>query len=221
MSSKTWNMPHEVHDWLMDQVLNEPEPLKALRQRTFDEVGPARMQISPEQGRFMAWLTRTLGVRRAVEVGTFTGYSALAVALALPDEGRLVACDVSDEWTSIGAQAWDAAGVGHKIDLRIAPALQTLDELLEAGGAGTYDLAFIDADKENYGGYVERCLRLLRPGGVLGIDNALWSGKVADSTAQDDSTSAIRQAVVALANDDRVVASMVPIGDGLLLATKK
>ncbi|MFK7927677.1 MAG: O-methyltransferase [Myxococcota bacterium] len=221
MSSKTLNMPEGMHSWLLSNIVKEAPSLRALRERTFAEVGMARMQISPEQGAFMGWLTKTIGVKRAIEVGTFTGYSALAVALAMPDDGHMVCCDVSEEWTQLAREAWDAAGVASKISLRIAPALQTLDALIADGQVGTFDLAFIDADKENYGAYVDRCLDLLRPGGVIGIDNALWGGRVADPAETDDSTQAIRASVLALANDPRVTASMVPIGDGLLLATKK
>lgn len=223
MSSKTWNMPADFHAWLVDNVVHEAGPLTALRERTFAEVEMSRMQISPEQGSFMAWLVRTLGVRRAIEVGTFTGYSALAVALALPDDGKVVCCDVSEEWTAIGREAWAAAGVADKMDLRIAPALETLDALLAEGGADSYDLAFIDADKANYGAYVERCLKLVRVGGVIGIDNAIWSGRIADPDVtheSDPSTAAIRDVVVGLAKDPRVTTSMLPIGDGLMLATR-
>lgn len=221
MSSRTWRMPEGFHDWMLDHVVHEHEALAALRERTFAEVDDSQMQISPEQGRFMGWLVRTLGVRRAVEVGTFTGYSALAVALAMPDDGRIVCCDVSESWTAIGREAWDAAGVGHKVDLRIGAALDTLDAMLADGRAGTFDLAFIDADKANYGAYVERCLELLRPGGVVAVDNAIWSGRIADPEADDPSTDAIRRTVTALASDERVHASLLPIGDGLMLATRR
>lgn len=179
------------------------------------------MQISPEQGQFMAFLARLTGARRVVEVGTFTGYSALTVALALPADGRLVACDVSAEWTAIGRRYWEEAGVADKIDMRLAPALETLDALLTDGHADTFDMAFIDADKENYGAYYERCLRLIRPGGLIMVDNVLWGGSVADPDRDDGDTNAIRALNRALRDDDRVDFSLVPIGDGLSLARKR
>ncbi len=219
MSSRTWSMPEDVHSWLLAEVVQEQPALARLRDETAALAG-ASMQISPEQGRLMAWLVRTLGVRRAVEVGTFTGYSALATALALPEDGLLVCCDVSEAWTSIGRRHWEAAGVADRIDLRLAPGEETLRALLADGKAGTFDLVFIDADKGGYPTYYELALELLRPGGVVAIDNAVWSGRIADPSRNDPDTAAIRQTVLRAANDPRVTAAMLPIGDGLMLATR-
>ena len=179
------------------------------------------MQIGPEQGQFMALLVELMGARKTLEVGTFTGYSALAVALALPEVGRLVACDISEEWTAMGRRYWEEAGVAHKIDLRLAPALETLDELLTEGSAGTFDFAFIDADKEGYDAYYERSLKLIRTGGLIAFDNTLWEGKVVDPTATDVDTEAIRAINTKLAGDERVTLSLLPVGDGLTLARKR
>jgi predicted O-methyltransferase YrrM len=169
----------------------------------------------------MALLVHMLGARRTIEVGVFTGYSSLAVALALPEEGRIVACDISDEWTSIARRYWREAGVDRKIDLRLRPATQTLDDLIALGQAGGFDFAFIDADKANYDLYYERCLTLLRPGGLIAVDNVLWSGKVVDPAVDDADTRAIRAFNEKLKNDQRVWLSMLPIRDGLTLASKK
>ena len=179
------------------------------------------MQVGPEQGQFMALLVELLGARNALEVGTFTGYSALAVALALPEDGRLVACDVSEEWTAIGRRYWEEAGVAHKIDLRLAPAVETLDALLAEGCGGTFDFAFIDADKEGYDAYYERALELMRPGGLVVLDNTLWRGKVADPTISDADTEALRALNTKLAGDERVTLSLLPVGDGVTLARKR
>jgi caffeoyl-CoA O-methyltransferase len=169
----------------------------------------------------MALLVRLMGARRCLEIGVFTGYSSLATALALPDDGRIVACDVSGEWTAIARRYWQAAGVEHKVDLRLAPALETLDTLLDEGQAGRYDLAFIDADKESYLAYYERVLRLLRPGGLAIVDNTLWDGRVADPEHADEDTVALRHFYEHLHRDERVDLSLVPIGDGLTLARKR
>ena len=179
------------------------------------------MQIGPDQGQFMALLVELMGARNTLEVGTFTGYSALAMALALPNDGRLVACDVSEEWTAIGRPYWEEAGVADKIDLRLAPALETLDALLAEGLAGTFDFAFIDADKEGYEAYFERALELIRPGGLIALDNTLWEGKVLDPQVTDVNTEAIRRINTKLARDERVTLSLLPIGDGLTLARKR
>jgi predicted O-methyltransferase YrrM len=178
------------------------------------------MQVSPEQGQFMGLLIRMLGAKKAIEVGTFTGYSALQVALALPDDGRLIACDISEEWTSIGIPFWKQDQVDHKIDLRIGAATETMSELINEGEAGTYDFAFIDADKVNYLKYYELCLTLMRPGGVIAIDNVIWGGAVADPDITDPSTDAIRELNRFVHQDTRVTVSMLPIGDGLTLARK-
>jgi predicted O-methyltransferase YrrM len=181
----------------------------------------AGMQIGADQGAFMALLVKLLGARRTLEIGVFTGYSSLAVALALPPEGRIVACDVSEDWTGIARKHWEKAGVADKIDLRLAPALQTLDALLGSGADETFDFAFIDADKVNYGAYYERCLRLLRRGGVVAIDNTLWSGAVADPGARDADTEAIRALNEAVHRDERVDMALLTVGDGLTLAMKR
>ncbi len=169
----------------------------------------------------MALLVHLLGARRTLEVGVFTGYSSLSVALALPDDGRIIACDVSEEWTAIARRYWREAGVEHKIDLRLRPALQTLDDLIALGQGGTFDFAFIDADKENYANYFERALVLLRPGGLIAVDNVLWSGRVIDKSVKDADTRAIRAFNDKLKSDERVWISMLPIRDGLTLACKK
>jgi len=179
------------------------------------------MQISPEQGQLMALLVQMTNVRKALEVGVFTGYSALAVALALPPEGQLVACDVSEEYTAIAQKFWQQAEVDTKIDLRLAPATETLQQLIESGQAGTFDFAFIDADKSNYDTYYEQALALLRPGGLVAIDNVLWYGRVADPDVTDNRTQRIRALNQKLHHDERVDLSLLPIGDGLTLARKR
>jgi predicted O-methyltransferase YrrM len=181
----------------------------------------AKLQISPEQGQLMALLVELIGAKKTFEVGTFTGYSALAVALALPPGGKIVACDISEEWTAVARRYWREAGVERKMDLRIAPALQTLDGLLKDGQAGKFDFGFIDADKPNYDGYYERGLKLLRKGGLLAIDNVLWGGSVIDKTDRDESTRCIRALNRKIRNDERVSVSMLAVGDGLTLARKR
>jgi caffeoyl-CoA O-methyltransferase len=179
------------------------------------------MQIAPEQGQFMALLLRLIGARQVLEIGTFTGYSALAMALALPENGRLVACDVSEDWTAIARRYWAEAGVEGRIDLAIAPASETLARLRREGGDGRFDASFIDADKPNYPLYYEESLALLRPGGLIMVDNALWSGAVADPARDDPETEALRRLNRTARDDARVDVSLVPIGDGLLLARKR
>jgi predicted O-methyltransferase YrrM len=220
MSNRSLTLTDSLYEYLLDVSLREPPLLLALREET--AAMPNRsMQISPEQGQLMALLARLLGARRCIEVGVFTGYSSLAVALALPDDGSILACDVSEEYTSVARRYWSQAGVAHKVDLVLGPALETLDRRLEAGEAGSYDFAFIDADKTNYLGYYERCLRLLRPGGLMAIDNTLWSGRVADKENAQPDTVALRHFNVVLHEDERVDLSLVPIGDGLTLARKR
>lgn len=221
MSSHTLPLTDTLHDYLLREGLGESDAARALREKTRTATRWHVMQISPEQGAFMAQLVRLIGARRALEVGTFTGYSALVVAEALPADGQLIACDISDEWTAVGRPFWERAGVAEKIDMYLRPALQTLDALLAEGEAGRFDFAFIDADKANYDAYYERCLRLLRPGGVVGIDNVLWGGRVAKADAQDEDTRAIRALNTKLRGDGRVHATMLPIGDGFTLAIKK
>lgn len=179
------------------------------------------MQISPEQGQFMRLLVQLIGAKKTLEVGVFTGYSSLSVALALLTDGKIIACDVSEEYTAIARLYWQEARVADKIDLRLAPALATLDNLLATGQAHTFDFAFIDADKVNYDGYYERALQLIRPGGLIAIDNVLWSGRVANPEIQNESTQAIRIFNQKLRDDERVTISLVPIGDGLTLALKR
>ena len=220
MSASTLSITEPVYHYLLAHSLRETEASIALRKETLKLAG-ARMQVSPEQGQFMRLLVELMGASRAVEVGTFTGYSTLQVALGLPDDGHLVACDVSKEWTDIAIPFWKADQVAHKIDLRLAPATETLQALLDNDEAGTYDFAFIDADKVNYPTYYEQCLQLLRPGGLLAIDNVIWGGDVADPSVTDPDTEAIRKVNQRAHKDERVTLSMLPIGDGLTLARKR
>jgi caffeoyl-CoA O-methyltransferase len=179
------------------------------------------MQIGPEQGQLMGLLARLVGAKRCIEIGVFTGYSSLAVALALPEDGRILACDVSEEWTAIARRFWREAGVEHKIELKLQPATRTLEQLLAAGEAGRYDFAFIDADKPSYDTYYELLLQLLRPGGLIALDNTLWSGHVADPNNRDPNTVALRALNDKLHRDERVDLSLLPVGDGLTLARKR
>ena len=221
MSSQTLQMTPALSEYLL-RGAGESAAARSLREETQRELGRwSAMQVSPEQGAFMALLIKLTGTRRAIEVGTFTGYSALRVAEALPADGRLVACDVSAEWTAIGRRHWAAAGVADKIDLKLAPAVETLDTLIAQGESDAFDFAFIDADKENYDAYYERCLTLLRPGGTLAIDNVLWGGRVVDAEHTDAATVAIRALNEKAREDGRVQAAMLPIGDGLTLAVKR
>jgi caffeoyl-CoA O-methyltransferase len=220
MTKRSISLTDSLYDYLLAVSLREPELLRQLREETAG-YPEARMQIAPEQGQFMALLARLTGARRCIEVGVFTGYSSLAVALALPDDGRIVACDVSDEWTAAARRYWAAAGVAHKIELRLAPALETLQGLVAAGQADRYDFVFLDADKENYLRYYELALELLRPGGLIAADNTLWSGRVIDPANDEASTVALRQFNERLHRDERVDLSLVPIGDGLTLARKR
>ncbi|BCL38515.1 class I SAM-dependent methyltransferase [Nostoc sp. MS1] len=219
MTTRTLGIPENLYDYLLSISLREPEILTQLRHQTAQHpVG--RMQIAPEQGQFMALLVQLIGAKKTLEVGVFTGYSALIVALALPAEGKVVACDISAEFTSIAQHYWQQAKVAHKIELHLAPALETLDKLLAVGEAETFDFAFIDADKSNYDNYYERSLQLIRPGGLIAIDNVLWSGRVADPQVQDNRTKKIRAFNEKLLQDQRIGLSLVPIGDGLTLARK-
>src|SRR5690348_10907999 len=220
MSNRTIVMHDSLYDYLLAASLRELPVLKRLREETAKHPR-ATMQISPEQGQFMQLMVKLLGARRCIEVGVFTGYSSLCVALALSPEGRLLACDVSEEFTAVARRYWKEAAVEAKIELRLAPALETLDARLKAGEAGTYDLAFIDADKANYAGYYERILTLLRPGGLVLVDNVLWSGAVIDKKDKSEDTVAIRAFNEALRKDERIELSMLPIGDGLSLALKR
>ena len=220
MPKQTIGLDDRLYNYLLSVSLREPEILRQLRQETNNHP-EATMQIAPEQGQFMALLVQLLGAKKTLEVGVFTGYSSLSVALALPHDGKIIACDVSEEYTAIARRYWQKAGVADKIDLRIALALETLDRLLADGQAETFDFAFIDADKVNYEGYYERSLQLVRPGGLIAIDNVLWGGKVADSQFQNSSTLAIRALNQKLHHDERITLSLVPIADGLTLALKR
>ena len=220
MSNQTLPLDDRLYRYLVDHSVHEPEVLVALRHETAQHP-MAQMQIAPEQGQLMALLVQLLGVTKALEVGVFTGYSALRVALALPPEGKLVACDVSEEYTAIARRYWEQAGVANKIDLRIGPATETLDQLIQSGEANSFDFAFIDADKSSYPTYYEQALQLVRPGGLIALDNMLWSGQVADPAVQDKRTNVLRDLNAAIHRDSRVVASLVPIADGLTLAMKQ
>jgi predicted O-methyltransferase YrrM len=220
MSNRSIALTDSLYDYMNRVSLREPPLLLELREETA-RMTQRGMQISPEQGQFMALLARLTGARRCLEVGVFTGYSSLVTALALPDDGCIVACDVSEEWTAVARRYWQRAGVAHKVDLRLAPALQTLDSLLAGGEAGAYDFAFIDADKTGYLGYYERVLSLLRPGGLLLVDNTLWGGRVADPEVTDADTAALRHFNEVLHRDERVDLSLLPVGDGLTLARRR
>jgi len=217
MSRGTVRVDDRLADYL--DATNRPETPTQLRLREdTGRMSNAGMQIGANQGSFMAFLVGLIEAKNCLEIGTFTGYSALTVALALPPEGRLICCDVSKEWTDIGRKAWEDAGVADKIDLRLGPAADTLDRLIVHGGAACFDFAFIDADKENYDRYYEQCLILLRRGGLIAIDNMLWDGAVADPADNTESTVAIRALNAKLRNDSRVDFSLIPVGDGIALA---
>ena len=220
MSRRTISVTDPIQDYILDVSLREHPALLQLREATA-RLDEADMQISPEQGQFMSLLVRLIGAKRALEVGVFTGYSALAVALSLPQDGTLVACDVSEEWTSIGKKHWQDAGVDARIDLRLGPAVETLEALVRSGAAGTFDFAFIDADKLNYDRYYELCLMLVRAEGLLVIDNVLWDGKVVDAAVDDEETEAIRRLNKKIHADERVDHSLIPVADGLTLARKR
>jgi len=221
VSRRTLVLDDRLHDYVVRHNREHPELVK-LREATASHPR-ANMQISPEQGALLAMLVKLAGARRTIEIGVFTGYSALAVALALPADGKLLGCDISDEFTRVGHPYWERAGVADKIELVLEPALHTLDARLATGEAGRYDFAFIDADKVNYDGYYERCLKLLRTGGLIAFDNVLWSGRVADKVdaSVDDDTAALQQLNAKLQRDERIDVALLPIGDGLTLARKK
>jgi predicted O-methyltransferase YrrM len=210
----------ELWEYMRRVTLREPELLERLREETA-RYPNSSCQISAEQGQFMGLLMHLIGARRTIEIGVYTGYSALSVALALPDDGRIIACDINEEWTSIARRYWREAGVDGKIDLRLAPALATLDGLISSGQGNQFDFVFIDADKTNYANYYERALVQLRPGGLIAVDNVLWYGRVIDSSFDDPDTRAIRAFNQQLRSDDRVWLSMLPVRDGLTLACKK
>jgi predicted O-methyltransferase YrrM len=221
MSRRTLTLDDRLHDYVLAHNREHPE-LAKLREATASHPR-AGMQISPEQGALLQMLVKLTGARRTIEIGVFTGYSALAVALALPPDGRILACDISDEFTRVGRPYWERAGVAGKIDLVLEPALHTLDARLATGEAGRYDFAFIDADKASYDGYYERCLNLLRVGGLIAIDNVLWSGRVAQTVdaSADPDTAALQWLNAKLQRDERIDLALLPIGDGLTLARKR
>ena len=220
MSSRTIVLNDALYEYLLSVSLREPDVLCRLREETA-KMPQHNMQISPEQGQFIALLVELTGARKCLEVGTFTGYSTLSVALALPEDGQIVACDISEEFTSRAKPYWQEAGVAGKIDLRLGPALETLDALIADGESGAFDFAFIDADKVNYQGYFQCALDLIRRGGLILVDNVLWSGAVVDPARDDEDTEAIRAFNKARAGDPRISLSLVPIGDGLTLARKR
>ena len=220
MSSRTIVLNDALYEYLLSVSLREPDVLCRLREETA-KMPQHNMQISPEQGQFIALLVELTGARKCLEVGTFTGYSTLSLALALPEDGQIVACDISEEFTSRAKPYWQEAGVAGKIDLRLGPALETLDALIADGESGAFDFAFIDADKVNYQGYFQRALDLIRRGGLILVDNVLWSGAVVDPARDDEDTEAIRAFNQECAGDPRISLSLVPIGDGLTLARKR
>lgn len=221
MSSRTMNLSEEFRAYIHTNWLRDTPLQKRLREETAKLGDPAGMQISPEQGQLMAVLVELIGACRILEVGTFTGYSALAMAQALPPQGRIVTCDTSEEWTAIASRYWEEAGVAAQIDLHLAPALETIEKLLYDGKTNSFDLVFIDADKENYDHYYEGALKLLRPGGVILFDNVFWSGRVADESHTESSTVAIRALNAKLHGDERVSLAIIPIGDGLSMVRKR
>lgn len=220
MSVRTINVTDQVYDYLLSVSLREPDILKKLREETM-KLPQGKMQISPEQGQFMRLLVELMGAKKTLEIGVFTGYSSLSVALALPLDGKIIACDMSEEFTNVAKQYWQEAGVANKIQLHVAPALQILDQLLSAGEHNSFDLVFIDADKQNQLFYYEKSLLLLRQGGIILIDNTLRSGDVADPKINDESTMAIRELNKKLHHDERISLSLLPIGDGLTIARKR
>ncbi len=220
MSNQTIGLSDVLYEYLQQHVLREPEVLRRLRDET-SRHPEAQMQIAPEQGQFMALVAKLIDARRALEIGVFTGYSSIAVARAMQPDAHLVACDISEEYTSIARRYWEEADVSDRIELRIGPAIDTLDELLDEGAAGTFDMAFIDADKVSYDAYYERSLELVRTGGVILLDNMLRGGRVADPDSEDEGTLAIDALNRKLKADERVDTAMVPIADGVMMVRKR
>jgi predicted O-methyltransferase YrrM len=220
MARTSIGISDELHEYVIRHGVREPAIFRRLREETAG-LPQATMQIAPDQGAFLAMLVGLIEAKRCIELGTFTGYSSLAVALAMPPEGRIVCCDVSDEWTSIARRYWAEAGVSDRVDLRLGPALATLDELIAGGAAGTFDFAFIDARKSEYPDYHERIVQLLRPGGLAVYDNVLWGGAVIDESQNDPDTLGIRRLNERIGLDQRVEVSMLPFADGLTLARKR
>ena len=213
-------LPPKVERYVTEEIARETPVQKRLRAETA-RLPQGGMQIGADQGALLALLARSIDARMALEIGTFTGYSALAVATALPADGKLVCCDKSEEWTAIARRHWKEAGVAEKIELRLAPALETLSALEREHGAGSFDFAFIDADKAAYDAYYEGCLRILRPGGLIALDNMLWSGAVADSKVHDADTDALRALNAKIRDDARVESCLLTVGDGVMLARKR
>lgn len=220
MSTRTLPLDDKLNSYLQDVSLREPPPFRRCRMETA-ELPMSNMQIAPEQGQFLHLQLKLLDAQRALEIGSFTGYSGLWLASALPPKGCLMACDINQEWTARARRYWEEAGVMDRIEVRLAPAMDTLGELVERDETKSFDFAFIDADKSMYDEYYERCLQLLRPGGLIALDNMLWNGKVANGAADDPDTNAIRALNEKLRDDDRIDLSMVPIGDGLTLCRKR
>ncbi len=220
MSNRTLSIDDRTYDYLCDVSINEPDLLRQLREETA-QLEYSVMQISPEQGQFMSLLIKMMAAKRAIEIGTFTGYSSICVASAMPEDGRLICCDISPQWTSIAEKYWALAGLEEKIELYTQPAEQTLQKLLDDGAENTFDFIFIDADKQNYISYYEMALRLLRKGGIIAVDNTLWSGAVADPDNIEPGTRAIRRFNDMLKEDRRVSSSLLTIGDGLTLILKE
>ncbi len=220
MNTRSFYLPEEVEQYIVDTTLRDHPVLRELREETA-RLPQAGMQTGADQVQFMQLLVKLIGARRCIEVGVFTGYSALGVALALPEDGQIIACDVNEQYTSIAQRYWERAGVADKIDLYLAPATQTLDELLKAGEEEHFDFAYIDADKSGYDGYYERCLKLIRPNGVIAIDNVLWSGEVVKENPLDADTAALRNLNAKIGRDERVDASLLSIGDGLMVVRKR
>ncbi|HEV2665943.1 MAG TPA: class I SAM-dependent methyltransferase [Blastocatellia bacterium] len=221
MANSFLGLDERIDDYVMNNSLREPDVLRRLREETIASNPHAEMAVSPIQGQFMMLLVKLIGAVKTLEVGVFTGYSSLCTAMALPPNGLVVACDVSEEWTSVARRYWAEAGVADKITLRLGPAVETLDALLRDGQAGTFDFAFIDADKPNYDNYYERALKLMRRGGLIMFDNMLWSGRVADPGVQDADTVALRALNEKLHHDERVFVSLLPLRDGVSLAIKQ
>lgn len=220
MPKRSLDLDDRLYDYLLEASLREPEILRRLREETA-AMPLSMMQIAPEQGQFMGLIVELIGARQCLELGVFTGYSSLVVALALPDDGHITACDVSEEFTAVARRYWAEAGIAHKIDLRLAPGLDTLDALLAEGADETYDFAFVDAVKTEYADYYERLLKLIRPGGLIAVDNVLWGGAVADPDDNGEDTVAIRAFNEKLRDDPRVTMSLLPLADGLTLARKR
>jgi predicted O-methyltransferase YrrM len=213
-------LPDDIERYVGEVITKETPLQKRLRAETA-KLPMAMMQIGPDQGALLALLVRLIGAKRTLEIGTFTGYSALTVAQALPEGGKVIACDVSEEWTSIARRYWREAGLADRIELRLGPAAKTLTALLQAGAAGSFDFAFIDADKSGYDAYYELCLQLIRPNGLIAIDNVLWSGAVLDPKKRDADTAALRALNLKIRDDARVDSALLTVGDGLMLARKR